>query len=108
MKRSGLSREEVAARVSVILGRPVTVSTLREITRNPTKKHQFRFPLAWTPALCEVLGDWGLLREVLPAELKAALEVAERVTESQRALVRALSAVEALEQMHKPETKQGK
>ncbi len=57
-----LSREEIAERMSALLGIPVTVRQLNGWTAE--SREDLRFPLQHLCAFCEVLEDWSLLRAV--------------------------------------------
>jgi hypothetical protein len=76
MKKSGLSRDQVADRMTQKLGRPVTVVMLADYTAE--RKTAARFPGAWIAVFCDVVGDDSLQRLVLSPRLRKLLELAER------------------------------
>jgi hypothetical protein len=55
MAECGLSREEIAKRLSLKLGRLISTSILNDFTA--TTKAGARFPAAYVSAFCEVTGD---------------------------------------------------
>lgn len=61
--RDKKSRAKVAAEMSRLLNRPVTIRILDNFI---AKKKIHRFPAAWVPAFCAATGDQTLLR-MLPA-----------------------------------------
>lgn len=58
IRASKLSREEIAEGMSQLLGLPVTARQLYNYTAN--SREEYRFPLQYLRAFCEVVGDWTL------------------------------------------------
>jgi hypothetical protein len=88
MKPSKKPREQIAREMSQVLGmigppgRVVTPTMLADFTRNGTKKRQVRFPAAWVPAFCEVVGDDSLRHEFMGDQLNRRCEVGRQVLSS--------------------------
>lgn len=62
IKKSDLSREQIAERMSWLLSKAITADMLNNFTAESKSNH--RFPLAWSRAFCESTRDWRLLRYV--------------------------------------------
>ena len=82
MKRSRKEREEIAREMTEALGRTVTATMLADFTRNGTKKRQVRFPAAWVPAFCEVVGDNSLQHDLMGDQLNRCCEIGRQVLNS--------------------------
>jgi hypothetical protein len=65
LTQSRFPRDQVAARLTVLLGRSVTVAILD--TWTAPSKDQHRFPLEYLPAWCEATEQLGALRSVVAA-----------------------------------------
>lgn len=59
IKASGLSRIQIAERISDLVGQRVTASMLYDYSAESKSKH--RFPLSFARAFCQVTGDARLL-----------------------------------------------
>lgn len=89
IKRSELSRIQIAEKMSYLLAQPVTERALDNFTAT---SHSHRFPLAWLRAFCVVTGDWRLLQHVaeqagfilLPQSEKDLLSIGELVVTQRR------------------------
>jgi hypothetical protein len=62
IKKSGLSREQIAERMSWLLSTRLTADMLNNFTADGKVSH--RFPFAWSRAFCESTGDWRLLHYI--------------------------------------------
>jgi len=74
---SGKDRDEIAAKMTGLLGRTVTASMLADFTRNATRKRQPRFPAGWTAAFCQSVGNNELALATMGAELRGVVELRE-------------------------------
>ena len=63
IRRSTLSREQIADRMSELTASSITVRMLNDFTADSKQMH--RFPLAWTAAFCQVTGDFRLIDAIL-------------------------------------------
>lgn len=75
----GKDRAEIARVMSEELGRAVTPSMLADFTRNARLKNrrQFRFPAAWTKALCRAVNDDTLACSQLREDRRLALALGD-------------------------------
>lgn len=64
LKNSGLSREEVALRMSGIVGRQITATMLNDCC---AASQPHRFPAEWMPALYKVTGDLSVFHAISDA-----------------------------------------
>ena len=72
---SGKDRDEIAAKMSDLLGRTITASMLADFTRNGTRKRQVRFPAGWVSAFCESVVSNELALVAMGAELRGVVEL---------------------------------
>jgi hypothetical protein len=72
---SGKDRDEIAAKMSDLLGRTITASMLADFTRNGTRKRQVRFPAGWVSAFCESVDSNELALVAMGAELRGVVEL---------------------------------
>ena len=72
---SGKDRDEIAAKMSDLLGRTITASMLSDFTRNGTRKRQVRFPAGWVSAFCESVDSNELALVAMGAELRGVVEL---------------------------------
>src|SRR5208337_167534 len=77
IKFSGKTRDEIAPKMTELLGRTVTASMLADFTRNGTHKRQVRFPAGWVSAFCQSVGNNELALATMGAELRGVLELRE-------------------------------
>ncbi len=77
IKSSGKTRDEIALKMSELLGHTVTTSMLADFTRNGTRKRQVRFPLGWLDAFCQSAGNKELALATMGAELRGIVELRE-------------------------------
>ncbi len=97
----GLSRDDVAARMSELTGERISKDMLNAMTADSHQGH--RFPLQWAPAFAEVTGDYTLLTQI--AELVGALVligqevIAAKMAEQDRIAARAQAEKRRLAQM---------
>lgn len=77
IKSSGKTRDEIAPKMSDLLGRTVTPSMLADFTRNGTRKRQVRFPAGWVSAFCQSVGSNELALVTMGAELRGVVELRE-------------------------------
>jgi len=100
MKRSGKSRAEIASEMSAILGYPADHAMgkglLDDCVRSRKKGRMIRFPAAYIPALCQVVGNDELQRHLLSERLLDLLAIGENVTDAAASLKRAQEAVAQL------------
>jgi hypothetical protein len=90
LKRSPLSREQVAERMSWLTSRTISASMLFDFTAESKAAH--RFPFAWARAFCQALNDWRLLEHMadragfilLPKSDADVLSLGELVVEQKR------------------------
>jgi hypothetical protein len=75
MRGSRLSREQIAAQMSTLLGLRISVHMLNDYTA--ASHRGARFPAAWVPVFCQVTGDHRLPRLLLGASDRQRLELAE-------------------------------
>src|SRR5712692_7447345 len=82
IKRSGKNAAQVVQEMSERLGgRPITASTIYELTRNgdPHQPREVRMPVTWVITFCEVTRDDGLQRFLMGPRLRTRVEHSERV-----------------------------
>jgi hypothetical protein len=77
IKSSGKTRDEIAHKMSELLGRTVTASMLADFSRNGTRKRQVRFPAGWVGAFCQSVGNNELALATMGAELRGIVELRE-------------------------------
>jgi hypothetical protein len=90
IKRSGLSREQIADRMSWLTSRTISSSMLFDFTAGSKAAH--RFPFAWARAFCQVTNDNRLLEYIaeqsgfilLPKRDADVLSLGELVVEQRR------------------------
>src|SRR6266481_622671 len=63
IRKCGLSRDQIAERMSFLLSFKVTSHMLNGYIADSKENH--RFPFAWTRAFCQATGDWRLLRYIV-------------------------------------------
>ena len=78
---SGKPRKQIADELGKRLGRKVTEGMLNDFTRIGDRERAPRFPAAWIPDLCAVLGDSSPQRHLLTPEQRSALELGQRHSE---------------------------
>jgi hypothetical protein len=91
IKKSQLSREQVAERMSWLTSRQISASMLFDFTAESKASH--RFPFAWARAFCVAVNDWRLLDHMadlagfilLPKSDADVLSLGELVIEHKRA-----------------------
>lgn len=91
IKKSGVSREQIAERMAWLLSTKVTADMLNNFTADGKAAH--RFPFAWSRAFCESTGDWRLLQYIaeqsnfllLNKEDAEVVTLGEQVIERERA-----------------------
>jgi hypothetical protein len=91
IKKSDMSREQIADRMSWLLSTKVTVDMLNNFTADGKLAH--RFPFAWSRAFCRSTGDWRLLHYIadqadfllLDKEDAEVVALGEQVIEQERA-----------------------
>jgi hypothetical protein len=62
IKRSGMSREQIAEKMSYLTSRQISSTMLYDFTAESKAAH--RFPFAWTRAFCQATGDMRLLQHI--------------------------------------------
>lgn len=77
IRRSTKKREQIAAEMTARLGQHITERMLNDYTAQ--SKRALRFPAAWVPAFCEIVGSDELQRRLLGPELRKLLELGEKV-----------------------------
>ncbi|GEM_PF-966660 len=112
MKRSGKTRAQIAAQLSQVLGcspeRPIRKQMLDDCVRSRKKGRAVRFPAAWIPGLCHILGSDELQRHLLSDRLRELLLVGENVTEAASSLKRAQQAVAKIVEQERQKAKAAK
>jgi hypothetical protein len=81
-KGSGKSRSQIAEEMSKTLDRRITRSMIDDFTAE--SKSPVRFPAAWVPTWCCVVGDDRLQRSLLDRRLRNLLELGEHTIEANR------------------------
>ncbi len=79
--RSEKPRKEIAYELGKRLDRKVNEGMLNDFTRIGARERAPRFPAAWIPDLCTVLGDNSPRLHLLTAEQRSALELGQRHSE---------------------------
>jgi hypothetical protein len=90
LKRSELSRDQVAERMSWLTSKQISASMLFDYTAESKSAH--RFPFAWARAFCQAVNDWRLLEHMadragfilLPKSDSDVLSLGELVVEQKR------------------------
>jgi len=77
IKSSKKGRDEIAAKMSDLLGHAITTSMLADFTRNGTRRRQVRFPAGWVSAFCQSVGSNELALATMGAELRGVMELRE-------------------------------
>ncbi len=92
--RSSLSRAVIAEKLTRSLGRKVTVPMLD--TWTAATKGGYHLPADAVPALCEILQDDALQRQLLSRDLREALELGESARRMELLLARTVRTAHAL------------
>ena len=112
MKASGKNRAQIASEMSQHLGcpadRPIAKNMLDDCVRSRKKGRMVRFPAAWIPALCQVIGSDRLQRHLLSERLLDLLAIGETMTEAAASLKRAHEAVAAILEQGRQKAKRAK
>jgi hypothetical protein len=80
IRKSGLTREQIAGDLSRLVGTRVTVSMLNDYSA--ASKKNTRFPLAFIHAFCEVTGDDRLQRFAAGTQLVKAADAFDAMSEA--------------------------
>lgn len=83
MAASGLSREQIADRMTAQLGRKVSPNILNHCAA--PSKDNYRFPLSWVPAFCDATGDDELMLLTLADKYRNLIRFAEAQIALERA-----------------------
>jgi len=78
---SGKPRKQIADELGKRLDRDLSASMLNDFTRIGERERAPRFPAAWIPDLCVVLGNTLPQQHVLTPVQRSALELGERHSE---------------------------
>jgi hypothetical protein len=109
MRDSHKSRAVITREMSLALGFPLECSIpkdlLNDCLRSRKRGRAVRFPAAWVPALCQVIGSDELQRHLLGERLRSLLAIGEDVAQSARSLKRAQEAVARIMEQGKEKTK---
>jgi hypothetical protein len=62
IRNCGLSRDQIADQMSILVGKPITLRMLNHWTAYGEQTS--RWPLCYTRAFCQVVGDWRLLGSI--------------------------------------------
>jgi hypothetical protein len=110
LKNSPLSRYQIAARMSELVGQDITKTMLDSWTAESKENH--RFPAIYVPAFCEAAGDTGplmLLSKPVkvfclpgPEALRAEIQrLDEEISRKQREKKKRLTFLKEMEEVHK-------
>jgi len=92
MQLSRLGREQIADELTKHVGRKISLSTIDAWTAD-TKQHHL--PADCVPALCEILQDDAIQRQLLSAKLRRALELGESGSQLRSLITAALEDLSA-------------
>jgi len=109
IRRSRKTHAEIAHEMTERLGQPVTQTMLNEFTRSGDREgREVRFPAAWVPAFCEVVGDDALQRGLMSERLRELVSLGERVFNLRSILKEVCDGVAKLEGRERQKKGQGK